>query len=132
MSRKVKLGVAGVLFGGVLAYLIATAVANTGVYYYTVAEAAARSSELSGRFLRVNGEVAPGSIQWDPTVMRLAFEVQEGASRIPAVYHGAKPDTFQGGAPVIVEGRWGPDGTITADQILMQCPSRYEPALPES
>lgn len=132
LNRRAKTTLVGLLFGGVVAFLIATAVSNTGMYYYTVAEAAARSSELTGRFLRVNGEVAPGSIHWEPAAMRLTFEVQEGESRIPAVYHGARPDTFGPGAPVIVEGRWEANGVILAEQLLMQCPSHYEPALPQS
>ncbi|HEY8530872.1 MAG TPA: cytochrome c maturation protein CcmE [Limnochorda sp.] len=132
MNRKVRLVIVGLIFAGALGYLITTAIANTGMYYYTVAEAVARSSELQGRFLRVNGEVAPDSIAWDPVAMVLAFEVQEGAHRIPAVYHGARPDTFAPGAPIIVEGRWEASGTLVAEQLLMQCPSHYEPALPQA
>lgn len=132
MNRKVRMAVVGLVFLGALGYLISTAIANTGMYYYTVAEAVAQSAELQGRFLRINGEVAPDTIEWDPVGMVLAFEVQEGPTRIPAVYHGARPDTFAAGAPVIVEGRWEAGGTIVAEQLLMQCPSHYEPALPEA
>ncbi|MFO7255360.1 MULTISPECIES: cytochrome c maturation protein CcmE [Limnochorda] len=132
MNRKIRLAIVGALFVAALGYLISTAIANTGMYYYTVAEAVALRPELEGRFLRINGEVAPDTIQWDPVGMVLTFEVQEGGHRIPAVYHGARPDTFAAGAPIIVEGRWEASGTLVAEQLLMQCPAHYEPALPNA
>src|SRR5690606_41837234 len=132
MSRRSLLAGVGALYVPALRYLISSAIANTGMYYYPVAGAVALRPELEGRFLRINGDVAPDTIQWDPVGMVLTFEVQEGGHRIPAVYHGARPDTFAAGAPIIVEGRWEASGTLVAEQLLMQCPAHYEPALPNA
>jgi cytochrome c-type biogenesis protein CcmE len=50
----------------------------------------------------------------------------EGEARIPVRYKGVKPDMFQAGAAVIVEGRIGPDGVLQADNLMTRCPSKYE------
>lgn len=46
-------------------------------------------------------------------------------TKIPVVFRGMRPDTFQAGRDVILEGDF--DGqTFFADTLLTQCPSKYE------
>lgn len=48
---------------------------------------------------------------------------------IPVVYYGVRPDTFQVGRDVILEGDF--DGrSFEAKMLMTQCPSKYEPPKP--
>jgi cytochrome c-type biogenesis protein CcmE len=50
----------------------------------------------------------------------------EGQDRIPVRYKGVKPDMFQTGVDVIVEGRIGHDGVLAASVLMTSCPSKYQ------
>jgi cytochrome c-type biogenesis protein CcmE len=41
-------------------------------------------------------------------------------------YKGVKPDMFQTGVDVIVEGRIGHDGVLAASVLMTSCPSKYQ------
>ena len=81
--------------------------------------------------IRVAGKVATGSIQYvvEPKML-LSFsittpgEATEGVA-VPVKYHGLKPDMFQAGRDVIIDGDFT-DGTLHAATLLTQCPSKYE------
>jgi cytochrome c-type biogenesis protein CcmE len=50
----------------------------------------------------------------------------DGQARIPVHYKGVKPDMFQTGVDVIVEGRIGHDGVLVASTLMTSCPSKYQ------
>jgi cytochrome c-type biogenesis protein CcmE len=50
----------------------------------------------------------------------------EGQARLPVQYKGVKPDMFQTGVDVIVEGRLGADGVFAASVLMTSCPSKYQ------
>lgn len=54
----------------------------------------------------------------------------EAAGSIPVEYHQMMPNTLQAGRDVILEGDFE-DGRFVARSVLTQCPSKYEPPLPE-
>jgi cytochrome c-type biogenesis protein CcmE len=49
----------------------------------------------------------------------------EGEARLPVQYKGVKPDMFQAGVSVMVEGRIGQDGSLLASTLMTSCPSKY-------
>ena len=126
-----------------IGYLIVSAIRTTSEYYLTVNEVSSRQAELGGQALRVAGRVKAGTISWDPNTLTLKFEigpipdVDAAAVRPVAVTDPAslrvvcagepKPDMFAVGRDVIVEGRLGSDGVITATQVMTSCPSKYKP-----
>lgn len=63
----------------------------------------------------------------DPGQKNLAVESSE---TIPVVYKNLKPDMFAPGRDVIIEGEFS-DGVLIANNLLTQCPSKYEPPSPE-
>lgn len=107
--------------------LIVISLGNSVSYYLTADEYAAQSQSLADSRLRISGKVAPGSISWDPAALTLSFTVSGNSSSLPVVYSGAAPEGFQDGASVLVDGRAGADGVFQAGEILMKCPSKYEP-----
>jgi cytochrome c-type biogenesis protein CcmE len=137
-------------FGGALivlavAYLIFSAIRSTSEYYLTVAEVSARQAQLGSQPLRVAGRVKAGTISWDPISLTLKFVIvpipdPASASPVQPVSVTAdplsfgvicvgqpKPDMLAAGRDVIVEGKLGADGVITASQVMTSCPSKYQP-----
>jgi len=130
-----------------IGYLIFSSIRTTSEYYLTVSEVAARQGELGGQSIRVAGRVKPGNIAWDPNSLTLKFEIApipdidaSGAPVKPVSVVASdpvsfrviaagepKPDMFAPGRDVIVEGKLGPDGAITATQVMTSCPSKYKP-----
>ncbi len=126
--RRWKNLLAALIAVGAALYLVAVNLGGSATYYLTVSEVQARAPALEGRAVRVHGTVADGSVRWDLESFQLSFEVAEGESRLPVRYRGARPDGLEAGRQVVVEGRLQPDGTLAATQVMVQCPSRYEPA----
>jgi len=112
-----------------LGYLIVTAVSDSTMYYLTVDEALAQGIVESGKEIRLNGEIVPGSIEWEPRQMRLTFAVKgESGAMVPAVYYGPRPDNFAENATAILEGRFDQNGVFQTDTLMLACPSRFEVA----
>lgn len=131
MTPRTKFLIGGVLILGAAAYLMASAIKNTGVYYLTPRELAGRVAADPGfanTGVKVGARVVPGSISREPGGREVSFQVSDGDRTFPVVYRGVIPDTFTDSADVIVDGRMGPDGTFRATTLLAKCASRYENA----
>lgn len=84
--------------------------------------------------VKVGGRVAQADIQYSSIPrLELKFSITEPADNpthgqvlIPVVYYGVKPDMFDHGRDVIIEGAFE-HGTLMASNLLTQCPSKYEP-----
>ena len=120
-----------------VAFLIATGVKETGVYFLTPAELAAKTAAdptfVDNVGFKVGAKVVPGSIRRDQASRTIDFKVSDGVKTYPVTYHGLVPDTFTDAndIEVIVEGRLGHDGVIRATDVLAKCGSRYE-AVPKA
>jgi cytochrome c-type biogenesis protein CcmE len=114
-------------------FLIAEGVKETGVYFLTPSELAAKTSADPTFYdvgLKMGAKVVPGSIRRDAASQQVDFEVSDGVKRYPVTYRGLVPDTFTDAndIEVIVEGRLGRDGVFRATEVLAKCGSRYEAA----
>jgi len=98
------------------------------MYFLTVPEVQQKLTTLTGAPLRVAGKVTDDPIEWDVRHLSLAFVLGEGQARIPVRYKGVKPDMFQTGVDVIVEGRIGHEGVLAASVLMTSCPSKYQDA----
>lgn len=120
-----------ILIGGAVA-IILSGMRHSSQYFQTVSEFAAQAESLTGKGLRINGFVDSTSVQWDPDSLLLRFQLTDGEASLPVIYRGVAPDMFAAGQNVVLEGRMGTDGVFHATQILVKCPSKYEPEEPES
>ena len=69
--------------------------------------------------------VSPGSVYWNPDIVRLSFKITEDEiTFIPVVYYGVKPDMFREGQGVVVEGRMK-DEHFHADLLLVKHSEEY-------
>lgn len=66
------------------------------------------------RQLRVEGKVAPGSVDWDSQTQVMRFILTDEKEDLSIVYRGIVPDDFKPGSPVTVEGKYRPDGVFEA------------------
>lgn len=105
-SRKIAtLTIAGVIVAGAFGYMMFGGLESNVVYFLTPAELAARGDGVYDRAVRLGGQVAPGSVQWDANALDLRFRVKEGSHEVLVHSKGAPPQMFRDGMGVVVEGK---------------------------
>lgn len=154
--RNPKFLVGGLLILAAIVYLIISTSQASAQYFVTIEELRARSAELSGRELRVSGAVVGDSIKYDPNSLTLSFTVANipndnsvidargglaavlkaavldtSLARVNVVYKGVKPDLLKNEAQAIMTGKFEANGTFTATELLLKCPTKYEEAVPQ-
>lgn len=109
--------------------VVATQKSDGGFAYYVTVSEFTGKGQPKGHF-RVNGKVAPGSIDRAPGGRRVTFTIRDkdGTATLPVDFTGIIPDTFVDDADVVVEGNRRQDGVFEATTLLAKCPSKYESA----
>ena len=129
-NKQLKFIIGGVVVLGLIVYLVFSAVQSAGAYYREVHEVLAQQTTLTGKMLRVNGNIVTDSIAYDASKLDLRFKISDPADatkQIPVQFHGVKPDQMdREGSSAIIDGSLRPDGTVAANQLMLKCPSRYE------
>ena len=131
MKARTKFLIGGLLVLGSAGFLMASSIKETGQYYLTPGELAAKVGKdptFRESGVKVGARVVPGSIKRDPGGRSLTFNMTDGRQTYAVAYRGIAPDTFTDGVDVIVEGRLGSDNTFRATTLLAKCASRYENA----
>ena len=134
MQAKYKFLFGAVLIGGTVGFLMTSGIKETGVYFLTPSELAAKiesDKSFHNVGVKVGAKVVHGSIERDVGSQTITFEMTDGSTTYPVVYRGLAPDTFTDDVDVVVEGRLDPDGTFRATTLLAKCGSRYE-TVPEA
>jgi len=129
-GKKFILG--GIVILAMVGFLVASGLQSTSVYYLTVNEARTRLKPGGTQVVRISGVADLQSVKWDAQNLNLAFDIVEGDRRLPVLYHGVMPDTFQQSESVVVEGTLAKNGVFDARTLLVKCPSRYEPVVAPS
>jgi cytochrome c-type biogenesis protein CcmE len=136
---RAKFIIGGVVVVAAVVYLIVSSINSSAQYYLTVKELRGKSQAMVGRNLRVSGYVVGDSIVYTPQASSLSFDIVDTHEELSAttkvdtikiLYTGPKPDLLQHEAQAIAEGKLNPDGTFTANNLLLKCPTRYEDQLP--
>lgn len=94
---------------------------------------AAKSQGKDLLHIRVGGRVAPEAIEYQTSPLLLKFAIHDKespAGTVQVVYSGVKPDMFEAGRDVLVDGDFKA-GVFAATKLLTQCPSKYEPPAPK-
>jgi cytochrome c-type biogenesis protein CcmE len=129
-GKQLKFIVGGLVVVGLIAYLIVSAIGSAGAYYREVDEVLAQQGALTGKSLRVSGNIVTNSIAYDAPTLTLDFKIsdpKDATRQLPIHFHGVKPDQMEReGSSAIVEGMLGKNGTVEANNLLLKCPSRYE------
>ena len=125
-KHHIKLAIGAAVIVVAIGYLMFSGATGNTAYFFTVPELQQQAAAMQGAAIRVAGKVTEDPIEWNVQKLSLAFHMGEEGVSIPVRYKGVKPDMFQAGAEVIVEGQLGPDGVITASNLMTSCPSKYE------
>ncbi len=139
-----------------IAYLIISSTQASAQYFLTVDEVTSRGHELDGKSIRLSGVVLGDTIQYDPQTLELTFTIahitgdnkeiekagglaavlhtaagDSSRQTIKVIYNGPKPDLLKNEAQAILSGSVNADGSFTAIEVLLKCPTKYEEAVPE-
>ncbi len=95
--------------------------------YFYAPEDIARGTVPPGRAARLGGMVATGSLQRAADGVTISFVVADAVARVPVRFTGIAPDLFREGSGVVAEGRFLPDGSFAADNLLAKHDERYMP-----
>ena len=129
MLRRKKFLIGGLIVFLAIAYLAYMGFQSSATYYYTVSELVHMGNSIHGENVKVNGQVAAGSVEKEPGSLVLRFTIIEGGENLPVVYKGVVPDAFKVGNDIVVEGHLNPEGIFQANTILVKCPSKYVPKM---
>ena len=129
MLKKKRFLIGGLIVFLAVGYLGFMGFRASATYYYEVGELLAQGSSTYGERVRVNGQVAPGSLEQESVggILRFTMIDIDTEESLPVVYQGVVPDTFKVGNEVVVEGALNSDGVFQASTLMPKCPSRYVP-----
>ena len=117
---KSKWIVGGVVITAAVVALSFLSLGENLVYFYTPAEALAKSGELDGSRIKVGGMVVPGTVDWRPEELSLAFTMSDlKGHEIKVRHRGTPPDMFKEGQGVVVDGRISGGEAVMVSQHLM-------------
>ncbi len=127
MLKKKRFLIGAVIILLAISYLGFVGYQRSATYYYTVSELLAQGNPTKDGNVRVNGQVAPGSVEQTAAGRVISFTLTEGGQSLPVVYQGAVPDAFKAGVGIVIEGHLNSTGVFQASAILTKCPSKYVP-----
>jgi cytochrome c-type biogenesis protein CcmE len=125
-KRNLKFIVGAVIIFAAIGFLVFNAMGSAGAYYMTVSELTEQAEEYHGKTVRVSGVVVDESVDYNASELILRFNIGDETNQLPIYFHGPRPDNFVRAAEAIVEGKYGDDGVLYANTLLLKCPSRYE------
>ena len=125
--RKAALMVAAVVLIGAFAYLLFGGLGSNVVYFLTPGELLARGDKAYDVPVRLGGQVAPDSVQWDAKALDLRFKVVDSTGGGAVLVHskGAPPQMFRDGMGVVVEGEYGRDGVFNSKNLMIRHSEEY-------
>ncbi len=129
-NKKIKFIIGGLVIVALIGYLIVSSISNAGAYYREVGEVLQQQTALTGKSLRVSGNIVTESIDYDSANLNLNFKISDptdATKQLAIHFHGVQPDQIgREGSSAIVEGTLGSNGVVEANNLLLKCPSRYE------
>ena len=131
MTRKRTFGIAaGIVIAGVFGYLLFGGLGDNIVFFLTPQELLAREEKGFDVPVRLGGQVAPGSVQWNAAAIDLRFKLTDGVKEVSVHSKSAPPAMFRDGQGVVVEGRYGRNGVFTADNLMVKHNEEYRAPKP--
>ena len=127
-AKSIKIAVTVSVLAPALSGLMYTTISEGTEYYKHVDEVMTDPSVWQGKPLQLHGYIVENSVFAKKSTLEYRFEVQSNGKAVQARYTGVVPDTFKGGAEVVLKGRLGPQGfDVERNGVMAKCPSKYEP-----
>jgi cytochrome c-type biogenesis protein CcmE len=115
--------------GGAIAFLAHGGLGDNLVYYWGPTELRANAEKAIGATIRLGGQVAPGSIQYDGA-NKLSFEVTDGKEKVLVRATGMPPAMFRENIGVVVEGTMTREGHFTSSRLMVSHDNEYRAPKP--
>jgi len=129
--KTIKISLTVVILGLAFAGLMYSTLSEGTEYYKHVDEVMANPGAWQGKRLQLHGFVVDHSILRKPDSLDYRFQVQSNGKVVPVRYSGVVPDTFKGGAEVVLKGRLDGNGfAVDPNGVMAKCPSKYEAKAP--
>ena len=128
MGPRAKLGIAFVLVAGALAYFAFTAFQGATVSYLSVAQTVAESPTAADRQVGVTGKLVQDSFVRDTDGLTAHFSIkdEDGTDVLQITYKGEIGQVFfNDHSEIILQGQKMVDGSFTAENLTVRCPSKY-------
>jgi cytochrome c-type biogenesis protein CcmE len=117
--------VAGIVVAvGAATGLVLNAFSSNLVFFYSPTQVAEHQAP-ENRLFRIGGLVVAGSLKREG--VDVSFVVTDLAKSMPVRYRGILPDLFKEGKGVVAQGKLGPDGVFTAQEVLAKHDENYMP-----
>ena len=130
-GRVVALAAGTIVVLGALGFLLYGGLDRNLVYFLTPVELLERGERAYDVPVRLGGQVAAGTVEWDAHALDLRFMVTDGKEQIPVQSRGAPPHMFRDDMGVIVEGRYGADGVFQASTVMVKHSNEYRAPHPD-
>lgn len=104
----------------------AWALRNQASYFYVPSQILTEKP-APDRAVRLGGMVQRGSVTLAADGVTIHFLVGDGKAVVPVRFSGIVPDLFVEGSGVVAEGKYQPDGTFLADNLLAKHDEKYVP-----
>lgn len=99
---------------------------DQAAFFYTPGDVK-KSGAPTDRAIRLGGMVQAGSLKRQPDGVSIRFTVGDGIATVPVSFTGVVPDLFREGSGVVAEGRFNPDGSFSATNLLAKHDEKYMP-----
>ncbi len=124
MMNRSKVALVVIVVVALFLMWITTGTKGKEVPYLSVQELL--SGEYDQNRFRLGGIVKAGTINISKTdLLDMDFVLEQGSATIKVHYNKTRPDLFEDGCEVIVEGEYRND-EFYADNLMTKCASRYE------
>ncbi len=131
-SRSIGLLATLLVMVGAIVALFLVGFKEAAVYATPVDQLLSSKDKLTGRKVRVEGELVPGTLVKRDSPCEYRFQIHGTQAELPVRYAQCViPDTFRdvpsGGVQVTVEGALTPEGNFEASLVMAKCTSKYDP-----
>lgn len=121
-----------VVMVGAVVSLFLVGFKDAAVYAVSVDKLVGEKQQLSGRKVRVEGELVPGTLVKRDQPCEYRFTIHGADNKLAVRYPQCViPDTFRdmpgGGVQVTVEGTLSSAGDFEASLVMAKCASKYDP-----
>ncbi len=95
------------------------------VYYWGPTELNGAGDRAIGATIRLGGQVAPGSVVFDPQSSSLRFAVKDASQIVRVHSTGVPPQMFRENIGVVVEGTMTKEGTFESSRLMVSHDNEY-------